>query len=60
MNVELDPIITLKSISRILDTLTYECSGRQYTLNDDQMSWIFYCRDLADDCIRKELQKGKK
>lgn len=51
MNDKIDAITVLKSISTILDNLNYECSGRVYTLDDDEMSWIFHCRDLADECI---------
>jgi hypothetical protein len=42
-----------KRVSRILDTLPYECSGRKHTLDDDAMSWVFYCRDLCEDVIRQ-------
>jgi len=41
-------IKALESIFRILDSLKYECSGREYTLDEDQMSWIFFCKDLAE------------
>jgi hypothetical protein len=37
----------LADISRILDNLEYECRSRVYTLDDDEMSFVFYCRDLA-------------
>ena len=51
---EIDPIITLKTIYRLLDNLEYECNSSVYTLDDDEMSWIFHCRDLAYECIRNQ------
>ncbi len=45
----------LQDIARILDNIEYECCSREYTLNDDEMSWVFYCRDLA----QKTLMDGK-
>lgn len=50
---------TLKDISRILDNIKYECKSSVYTLDDDEFSWIFYCRDLADRTLR-ECEKIKK
>ena len=38
-------IKTLKEVYRHLDNLKYECSAREYTLDEDEMYWIFYCRD---------------
>ncbi len=51
---------TLKTISKVLGNLKYDCCGREYTLDEDQMGSIFFCRDLADLIIINELQKGKK
>lgn len=48
-----DPMKVLQEISRILDNLKYECSAREYTLDEDAMGWIFHCRDLADKALRE-------
>lgn len=40
-------IQALRSIYVVLDNLKYELSAREYTLVDDEMSSIFYARDLA-------------
>lgn len=50
---ELNEQDTLKSIYRMLDYLTYECSAREYTMDEDQMASIFACRDLAWLCVKK-------
>ena len=42
----------LQSIFRILDSLKYEHEARIYTLNDDEMEWVFLCRDLAESVIK--------
>ncbi len=42
----------LQSIFRILDSLKYECEARTYTLDDDAMGWVFYCRDLAEITLK--------
>ena len=42
----------LKRISKIINNVKYECSSRMYTLDEEEMSWVFYCRDLADEAIR--------
>jgi hypothetical protein len=43
---------TLKRISKIIDDLKYECKSSIYILDDDEMTWIFYCRYLADETLR--------
>lgn len=43
----------LKSIYRMLDNLTYECSSREYVMDEDQMACIFACRDLAWLALKK-------
>jgi hypothetical protein len=48
-----ETIESLKIIFKTLDNLQYELSGREYTLTDDEMSWVFFCRDLAESTIRK-------
>lgn len=50
----LTPIEALKNIYRHLDNLQYERSGREYTLDEDAMGWIFYCRDTAWLAIKDE------
>lgn len=47
-----DLIKTLKDIARILDGIKYECASREYVLDEDQMGWVFYCRDIAQITIR--------
>lgn len=37
----------IKQVYRMLDDLQYECSSRVYTLDEDEMSNIFYLRDAA-------------
>ncbi len=37
----------LTSIAKILDNVKYELTAREYTLNEDEMASIFYCRDVA-------------
>lgn len=49
----------LISISKVINNLKYECESRLYTLNDDEMGYIFYCRDLADLILRKHKNNGK-
>ena len=44
---------SLQSIFRVLDNLEYECNSSIYTLDDDEMSWVFYCRDLAEKTLNK-------
>lgn len=51
MNNEL--VKALESIYRILNSIEYECSSSIYTLDDDEMSFIFYCKDLAFLTIEK-------
>lgn len=50
-------IKALESISRILDNLNYECCSREYTLDEDEMGWVFYCRDLAFEALRKQGER---
>jgi len=38
---------TLEEIGGMLDRINYECRSREYTLDEDEMGTIFYCRDLA-------------
>lgn len=47
----------LSDISKILDSLEYECRARIYTLDDEEFSWIFYCRDLADLTLKECQEK---
>jgi len=35
----------LRDVYRFLDNIKYELSSREYTLDEDQMGSIFYCRD---------------
>ena len=42
---------TLKMISRIIDNITYECRSSVYELTDDEISFMFFCRDEADKTI---------
>ena len=53
---KIDPIVALKVISIILDNLNYECESSVYTLDEDAMGWIFYCRDMADICIKNHKE----
>lgn len=46
----------LQSIFRILDNLKYECKARTYTLDDDAMGWVFYCRDVAELALKGNLR----
>lgn len=46
-------INTLLTISRLLTNLKYDCCGREYILDEDEIGWIFFCRDLADETLRK-------
>jgi hypothetical protein len=46
----------LQTISRIINNLNYECSARIYTLDDDEMGDIFYCRELADEALRNHKE----
>lgn len=47
-----DIVKVLSSIFRILDSLKYECSASQYTLDDYQMGNVFYCKDLAELALK--------
>jgi hypothetical protein len=51
--IDNDPIESLNIIFKTLDNLKYELSGREYTLTDDEMGWVFYCRDVAEEALRK-------
>ena len=44
---------TLQNIARIIDNVKYECCAFEYTLDEDEMSWIFYCRDLAEEALKE-------
>jgi len=44
---------TLEEVYRHLDNLKYECSTREYTLDEDEISWIFYCRDTIWLTLKK-------
>ncbi len=43
---------TLMVISALINHISYECESRSYTLCDDEMDTIFYCRDLADKTLK--------
>lgn len=43
---------TLKAIFCILNNLKYECESRTYTLDENEMGWVFHCRDLAELVLR--------
>ncbi len=55
---ELKLLKALQTISRILDNVKYECCARAYTLDQDEMGWIFYCRDEADLAIKAYKDKN--
>lgn len=58
MNNKCEPyIIALRIISRILDNLKYECSGRVYELTDEEMAKIFCCRDVADAMLHSKEEE---
>jgi len=59
MILDEDPIQVLKTISRLLNNIEYECNSRVYTLDDDEMGWMFYCRDIADVCIKNNEEKNR-
>ena len=48
---------TLQSIARILDSIDVECDSRVYTLSDDEMGWIYHCRDIAQQSVQKYKSK---
>lgn len=35
----------LRALHDILDNVQYKCEARQYTLEEDEMGKVFYCRD---------------
>ncbi len=43
---------TLKVIFRMINSLDYECKSSIYSLDDDEMDNIFFCRDIAEECIK--------
>lgn len=49
--------VCLKSISRILNNVKYECEGGIYTLDHEAMGWVFYCRDLSDIVLKAFIKK---
>jgi len=49
-------INTLASIFKALDEIEYECEARSYTLDEDNIAALFFCRDLAWLAI-KDLKK---
>lgn len=54
MDKELSACVqVLKKVSSILDNIKYECRAREYTLDEEAMSDIFHCRDIADEMIRQ-------
>lgn len=51
-----DLVNALRTISRLLDNLNYECESRKYIL-DDAMGTLFYCRDLAQITLKEYNEK---
>lgn len=49
----------LQDIARILDTIEYECIAHTYTLDEEEISWVFYCRDLAQWTLRNGIKKNE-
>ncbi len=43
----------LKTIANSLDNIKYECESRIYTLEEDEMATVFFCRDLAQNVLRE-------
>lgn len=61
MNEELTLYIEcLKDIHRHLSNIEYACFGREYRLDEDEMSWIFYCRDYAWTTLKEFEKAGPK
>lgn len=46
-------IQALKDISKILDNLEYERSGRVYSLDEDHFTWTRYYRNFADKLLKE-------
>lgn len=49
----------LQDIARILDTIECECAARTYTLDEDEIGLVFYCRDLAQWTLRNGIKKNE-
>lgn len=43
-------------IGKMVDDVEYELCARQYTLDEDEMAAVFYCRDLAQTIIWEDDQ----
>lgn len=55
-----DPIESLKLIYRLLDSIRYKSSGSVYTIEDDQMGVIFFCKDVAEMTVRTQKNPEEK
>ncbi len=57
-HTEIQLIKALQMISMLLDNLKYERCGRECTLHEDEMGFVFYCRDLADEALREHKERN--
>jgi hypothetical protein len=54
MTMNDEALKALCTISKVIDNLKYERSARTYTLYEDEMRNVFFCRDLADEVLRNQ------
>ena len=45
----------LERIFKILDNIEYERENRTYTISDEEMSYIFHCKNLAELALNEKL-----
>jgi len=45
---------TFSDITNMLSNVQYELEARQYTLHEDEMAKIFYCRDAAYLALKRK------
>lgn len=50
---EEDMLNSLRCIAKRLSKLEYDHISKTYTLSDDEMDWVFYCRDVARHMVLK-------
>ncbi len=41
----------LRHVAGILNEIKYDYSSREYTLDEDEMGWVFYCRDACQKTL---------
>ena len=48
-----DMLNALRIISKRLSEIEYKFIAKEFTLSEEQMGWLFFCRDLANSICEK-------